>query len=255
MSCRRLVLILTLVVGCTQPVDRGDRSTPTTPQTTPAPSARPLPAPFLRTWRFVNPWRGALSSPNFHGEASFTTSAFKLHRGEESKDSGGWMLAGSYSVLSGEGSKTHPYRLRLAVETASGDGRHLAPFKRGDRIEAQVFLDAGQLDVSLPRVHMTLGDAERCTVVATVEAFSASASHDSFDDGRTETHAGTTLKIVEPTALRGRKLVVLHDGPPSTDSPWRASKRSLRFTIERRLLQGKMQLFSGAASGVELVPP
>jgi hypothetical protein len=96
-----------------------------------------------------------------------------------------------------------------------------------------------------------LGEVE---LIGRVLEYSASALMEDFADGAYRSHDATTIELFEPTSMSGTRLTIYHDKPMSEHSPWRRVGGVLRFRIEEELLGEDMQIFSGAAHDLTVIP-
>lgn len=88
-----------------------------------------------------------------------------------------------------------------------------------------------------------LGEVE---LTARVLEYATSALMEDFAGGAHRNHDATRLEIIEPTRVKGTRLVIYHDKAMPEYSPWRRVGTVLRFRIDEELIGAGMQTFSGA---------
>jgi hypothetical protein len=93
---------------------------------------------------------------------------------------------------------------------------------------------------------------KRLQIEARVEAIAADARWQLFDSGEARLDE-VRLTVLSPPELAGRGLRLSHPHPVPADGLW-APGRRLRFVLDPNLLTDDIQLFTGAAQDVEVVP-
>jgi len=90
---------------------------------------------------------------------------------------------------------------------------------------------------------------------ARVLAYIPNSLMDHFSDGSHRAFDATTLEILDPPALRHRRLTIHHDHAVAAGSPWRAVGSILRFAIDANLLDGGAEAFAAGTHNVRMESP
>jgi len=88
---------------------------------------------------------------------------------------------------------------------------------------------------------------------ARIASFVPNAMSDLFDSGDTAVFDAIVVRVLAPAELENRDLRFYHQHPVPEDSPWRRQSGRLRFSIDSDLLQGRRQLFTGAARNLRAI--
>lgn len=91
-------------------------------------------------------------------------------------------------------------------------------------------------------------DAGAVEVLGLVLEFKASAMVDRYAGGGHRSFGASTLELLAPPRLKGRRLAVYHDHAPPED--WRSVGAVLAFSIDAHYLDGDRQIFAGAVRGL-----
>ena len=92
---------------------------------------------------------------------------------------------------------------------------------------------------------------DRIEIIALLSAFKSCAMEDTFDDGSFAVYDATELRIRSPLDYKDQLIWIYHTSEVAPDSLWRKQDQSIRFLIEKKVLERLIArestvLFSGA---------